>query len=504
MAHFDNKFVLDCLIRHKQTISIDAGLGLLRWKDAKIIFCDSHQLLRTSLERACETFNVDRKLKWDHKTTKPIREMSANERGIFRAYLERDCRSLSEAYGSFVWEIISTFDIPEPSQTLAQTALKIFNTKYHKLEDIESNREYLWAIKESLYGARNEVYNKYGEDLNLFDIRSMYVSCYDIAVPVGPMRFVRPKMNRGVIAEADVEVPEDFFIGPLPYHTATRLIFPVGKFTSWWDMVELRYAEELGCKVTLKRQLECTTEPILKEFGEEICRLRYSANPNLARLWKNLGLLLIGKLAQSRPRTTVKHISELTSLEGWTPLEGNEEYLEGNREISKGLEKYLDKMSKPAITARIRAEARVRHHKVLMEARETGEIYYCDTDSIYSTADLELGPDAGNLQLLDKAVRAYFIMSKFYGYVTEEGILRQRSSGVSSLRLDEQAFKDLLRGREIQIQDPSPSFPSVNSIVGGNGVQAAVRRRTIRTPFNQQNRIFEGGTTRPLVVGKDI
>ena len=498
-SHFDNKFILESLMKHKQKISLDAGLGVLRWLDCRVTFIDSHLLLRTSLRKACEIFEVPSKLSWDHNSTVPIGKMSFADRSIFRQYLERDCKSLSEAYSKFAWEIIDTFSISEPSYTLAQTSLKVFNN-YYPLEDIKSNPDFHWAIKEALYGARNEIYTRYGESVNLYDIRSMYVSCYDTPVPIGEMSFRAPKMEEGILAEAIVTVPKDWYIGPLPFRNDRRLIFPVGRFKGWWDMVELRYAEELGCKVELRRQIEAEESPILKEFGERICELRQGSKGELTRLWKALGLQLVGKFAQSRARTYVKHADTLDDLEGWTPLTENEEYFEGERKSTKGLQSFLLKTVKPAITMRIRAEARVRHHKVLLEALKEGNLFYCDTDSIYCNAELDLGANAGELQEIGRAERAYFIMAKFYGYVQYDGTIRQKSSGFSGVKLREEDFKNLLDGKSLLLQQHSPTFTSSTDLMAGNELQAKSRVRTVRTPLNHQNRIIDGYETRPIEV----
>ena len=43
-SNFDNKFILECLIRHNQTIDMNAGLGSLKWIEAKITFRDTYLL----------------------------------------------------------------------------------------------------------------------------------------------------------------------------------------------------------------------------------------------------------------------------------------------------------------------------------------------------------------------------------------------------------------------------------------------------------------------------
>ena len=110
-TNFDNKFILESLVRHKQTISMAAGLGSLKWIEAKITFKDTYLLLRTSLDKACEAFEIDKKLNWDHSETKHIWNMPEEKLQVFRAYLERDCKALSAAYTLFVQKLLFTFDI---------------------------------------------------------------------------------------------------------------------------------------------------------------------------------------------------------------------------------------------------------------------------------------------------------------------------------------------------------------------------------------------------------
>ena len=508
---FDNKFILECLIRHKQTVDMPAGLGSLRWIEGKIAFRDTYPLLRTSLDRACEAFGIDRKLNWDHKKTVNTWEMSSDRLQVFRAYLERDCRALSGAYTLFVKELLETFDIQEPGSTLGQTALKIYDALYN-LDTIDSNQRYHLQIRKALYGGRNEIYNRYGENLQLYDIRSMYVSCYNTDIPIGEMKFLGKReigIDRGTLAYAKVHVPEDWFIGPLPYHIGTSLLFPVGKFEGWWDMVELRYAYGLGVKVDIEVQLECDEIPALEEFGQTMLRLRQQAteaeNYELTRLWKALGVQLVGKFAQNSIRTKIKHISTfetLSSMEGWTFIDTDEQYLEGERLINSALKKYLSKTLKPAVAMRIRAEARIRHHKAMLEAEEEvgpEGLYYCDTDSVYTTANLQCGDLPGDLQLIGKALRAYFIMRKFYGFVNSEGTLRQRSSGFSGYKLTEKQFSSLLDGEELRIVTPGSTLTAPGDLIRGKEAVSIHKERSIRTS-TVQNREIVGLTTKPIVL----
>ena len=507
---------METLVSHGQTIDLDAGLGSLKWIEAGLTFRDTYLLLRTSLGRACEAFGIDSKLNWDHKKTVPIWKMAPEKLTVFRAYLQRDCKALSEAFSAFISTLFGLFSLESVGTTLGQTTLKIYDV-LSDLDTIDSNETYHSQIRAALYGGRNEIYNRYGEGINLYDIRSMYVSCYNTEVPVGPMKFLpynkidNKDLSVGTVGYARVHIPEDWFIGPLPYHIGTSLLFPVGKFEGWWDMVELRYAKGLGAKIELLQVLDCKEEAVLDEFGAVMLGLRYKSylegNEELTRLWKSLGVQLVGKFAQSTRRTKIKHISSFKSfkeMEGWTFIDPDEQYLEGDRVINRQLRKYLNRTVKPAVAMRIRAEARIRHHKVMMQAQAQGgpeSLYYCDTDSVYTKADLSssLGATAGHLQYLDRAERAYFIMRKFYGYVTPEGVLRQRSSGFSGYRLSEVQFKNLLKGEELKIVTQGSTLTSPADLIRGKPTISIHKERKVRSS-TIQNRHIDKLTTRPILL----
>ena len=272
----------------------------------------------------------------------------------------------------------------------------------------------------------------------------MFVSCYDSPVPTGKMKWMKPDLSTGCIAEATVKIPKDSYIGPLPYRTPDgRLIFPVGEFKGWWDVRELKNAvDNFGADVTIRRQLDSMEKVVLKEFGEYIGELR---GGKYDEFWKMFGLSLSGKLGQNRWRETVRHWDLIEDFQGWWPLDKEETYF-----ISKEYAKRAPYI-KAAISMRIRAEARIRHLKHILKAATLGEIFYGDTDSIFTTATLQTGDNIGDLSMFGLAERGYFIKQKLYAII-ENGKMRQRSAGFSDLKLVEADFKKLLEGGDIDIK----------------------------------------------------
>jgi len=490
-ANYDNKFILDCLTKHWQEVRFAAGLGKLVWTEPNISFEDSYLLLGRNLATCCAAFDVPRKLDWKHDETKNPWEMQSNL-DSFRAYLKRDCVSLSEVIDSFTKLLVESFNVT-PSITLALTAIKAFDKRFYPMRRIAANEEFEIFTRAATYGGRNEVYKKYGENVYFYDVKRMFMSCYDTPVPVGKMHWTNPSIDRGTCAEATVKVP-DMQVGPLPHRYQGRLIFPTGEFTDWWDMVELRNAvEKHKVDVKLLRQLECEEVSILKPFGEAIDELSEKANADLGRIWKLFGLRLSGKFGQHRLRTEIKHVRDLGKKE-YAPIDKNEVYHEVTSTKNSSSSPYI----KPAINMRIRAEARVRHLEKLLAA---GDIYYCDTDSIYTTQVQPVGDNVGDLKLVDFAVRAYFIGCKFYGYVDKYNLLKQKTAGYRDYQLTEFDLKRVLKGEEIPCA--FRRLGDWKGVIRGEGVQLVDRNFTYRlSEFS--NRIMGEAETSPikLVNGK--
>lgn len=466
-AKYDNKFILSALCKKGEVVIPEAGLARLRWKGPNIYFEDSYLLLPMSLKRMTQMFSVEEKGEWDH--SKDLKPWEMGDQLIaFKDYLRTDCISLSLSMDALCEELGYNFGIT-PSISLSTTSAKAFDKCFYDVNRIDSNEEFEEFIRKATYGGRNEVYRRYGEGIRMYDIKSMYVSCYDTPVPIGRMRWVRPNIDNGTIAEAFVKVPKDMYVGPLPYRREGRLMFPTGEFKGWWDIRELQFAGELGVDMDIRRQLLADEEPVLKAFGEATTKLREEGKSDL---WKMFGLSLSGKFGQGRWKDIVRHISEIKDFEGYHPLDTEETYFQ-TKEYRKGRAPYV----KPAISARIRAEARIRHLKVILDAMKAGQIFYGDTDSIFTTTHLPSTNKTGELSFLGEAARGYFIKQKLYG-VMVGGKLRQKSAGYSDLKLSEKDFQTLLNGGDVDIE--LDELPHWKKLLSEKDVELIERSRALR------------------------
>lgn len=506
-ANYDNKFILNSLIKHDQKVRLEGGTSKLIWTEPQLTFEDSYLLLGRGLASVCCAFDVPRKLYWDHEETRDLwKDVLSNDGSrpldirldsrldAFRAYLRRDVISLAEALEKYCKVLLDKFGIV-PSSTISLTSVKAFNKRFYPVKSIQANEEYENFIRQATFGGRNEIYKKYGEELNLYDVRRMYLSCYDVPVPVGKMMWTTNSLDEGTITNAVVKVP-DVLIGPLPKRWRNRLIFPVGTYSGWWDTRELQFAcNYLGVDVKVLRQLKCDEEPILEDFGNYVSELSAGANADLAKIWKLFGLRLCGKFGQHRFRTEIAHISDIEDFTGYYPIDKSEIYHERIVKLEGNRSPYI----KPAINMRIRSEARIRHLKWMLRA---GTVLYCDTDSVYTPTEMPVGEEPGDLHLLDTAQRAYFIKLKLYGYINKWGLLKQISSGYSDFRLCEYDFKRLLEGHEIE--GSYSTMGNWRESLLGQGVKMKEKEMTPVSRLRFENRVKDGLDTLPIKLDEPI
>ena len=162
---------------------------------------------------------------------------------------------------------------------------------------------------------------------------------------------------------------------------------------------------------------------------------------------------LSGKFGQGRWRDSIQHISKIKDPRGYTPFDEWENYFTTKVYSGKSAP-YI----RPLVTMRIRAEARIRHKRLLLEALSQGDLFYGDTDSAYTTAELPTGDNVGDLVHIGVADRGYFIRQKLYAII-QKGRLHQKSAGYSDLKLSEEDFKALLEHKGIEVETISlPSY----------------------------------------------
>ena len=127
------------------------------------------------------------------------------------------------------------------------------------------------SAREAYYGGRGELFSPgaQGDDLWHVDINSLYPSTMLRPFPASAdiwcglrgdkdLDRVLRDMRRPLhgIVRADVHVPEDTIIAPLPVRRegSGEVLFPVGRMSGWWTIAELRAALARGCRLLRVRE----------------------------------------------------------------------------------------------------------------------------------------------------------------------------------------------------------------------------------------------------------
>lgn len=429
--------------------------------------------------------------------------------------LKRSCLELKSASITLDYRIHQLLQVPL-GVSLATTVQAASRQYGFDMGQLPPNKYLLWCIERAVYGGRNEVYRRYGDTLYEYDAKSFYPSCYDAPIPVGSLESwpIRRGIDNSTIISATVKVPKDLYVGPLPWRLKGRLAFPVGEFSGVWDAYELRNAvSKFRVDIIVKEQWKATERelPIAQAFINNLCNLRRS-NPDIGEPLKRMANNHSGKTLQ-RPGEmhyrTFKQLMEMTpkEQEGWKPIDEEEFFYEKEFEP-----KTLQTWQRPLFGMRIRSVSRIRHLDFLVEALASGgHIYYADTDSIFTSADLHHSPDPrpGELELKAQISSGYFIRQKLYGFYEHQkgaGLKwRSKHSGwVDGDRsLYETDYAKMLRGEVIDEQIRQ-RLPKLSQVLDSAPTQIRRSNTSVRLKGSMpENRIYNNLDSRPICWPED-
>ena len=365
---------------------------------------------------------------WFEEVTYPI----FNKHDLL-TYLHHDCKSLHQCIDAF-------FNAPLINQavkkwTTASQAVEVFRLflkiPLYSLPDddnfyFEGNVDAF--VRQSYFGGRTEIFKPifdselgHGESLSYYDVNSLYP--FTMANNKFGNRFIGwlegeedYKKYEMSIWHCKVRVPETMYIPPLPIKKDERLIFPTGIFKGYWCKPELEYAKSLGCEILEYYEGVAFTSAgyLFKEFIDTVYDMRLKAKEkkdNVTQMTMKLvmnscyGRMGINKLRSKivlddGSKANIRIISEIDSNKGLIRFAETEE-------------RSRNMFSNPAIASFVTAYARIHLHKQLIEAGEKN-VYYCDTDSVFTRSEMKTGKELGAMKLEYKCKSACFVLPKTY------------------------------------------------------------------------------------------
>jgi len=450
---YDNRYLLEYLKGNDYKVSrifyINNGLIFtLELGSKKYKFRDSFHLLPRSLASISSSFEVEHK-KQDFNMNEwrdqgyPITEK-------LREYLKDDCRALYESLEIFV----KTFDI-KPKLTIASTAFSVvLATKYRNLPLRKILKNYMTKdqedfVRESYKGGRVEVFQRFAENVNSYDINSLY--------PFVMQRFNYPfgklyeqdggnfdiLINKGKlgVAECLIEAPES----EIPYLAVKyedKLVFPTGQWKDTITSLEILEARKRGYKIKIIKGFIWNKKGrVFQEYVDTYYTIKSEskgAKRECAKLFLNSPY---GKFGQSRTNKAIKTKDEMIKA-GYSI---NDASFDGGYLFSFDETSYQNRSVNPIYATFVTAYAR----HVLYDGIETtlklgGEVYYCDTDSIKTNIELPAemihSTELGKWDFEGFYPESVFVSPKLYSMQGDDTI--KKAKGVRKENIESLTFND--------------------------------------------------------------
>jgi hypothetical protein len=409
-AHFggryDMNFVFDYLRKAKPHLNISFYCSgsmvvsmTLHDREHVIRLCDSYRLLPGGLRDLGIAFDVPHK-----KTTIDYKNIEYGPELI--DYNEQDCRCL--------YEVIQTFFAISGdlySETFATHALSTFRRDFLKATLFKPPAEVDAVTRAAYHGGRVEVFKRKADKLTAYDVNSMYPYVMLKPMPVeytGRKRNLLEADNLYGFVDATVWMPETYApLLPVRIEGSGRLFFPTGKFRRIWTAEELIVAETQGLRILkIHHGYYFHAEEIFAEYVERFYTLKRTATEPMRTIAKLLLNSLYGKFGQKPARKMF--FSDEDAPELAYPL------ISQSTGLPTGFSEYIRESHGshllPHIATAVTAKARLH-----LSTQLTDAVYYCDTDSVFTTHKIEPSKEIGGWGLIGEG-EAEFYQPKLYKF----------------------------------------------------------------------------------------
>src|SRR5262249_30203860 len=155
---------------------------------------------------------------------------------------------------------------------------------------------------------------------------------------------------------------------------------PVGRLTATWTIEELLIAENMGCRIEkIYKAIYFRTAPILREFVSKLYSLKKTASEPTRTIAKYLLNSFYGKFGQTPTKRLYTTIHD-APVKSWPIMhpDGTPSGFAYHERTSRAA--YL----LPHISSAVTSKARLH-----LLSRLNDNIFYCDTDSVFTTDIIE-------------------------------------------------------------------------------------------------------------------
>ena len=484
---------------------IPRGSGLYSFKvlhkptDKWVRFFDSSAILPFGLRRLTENFKVEHpKQEIDYtKITKVTPKLVR--------YLEYDCKGLYECIQKFYqWPIIKKAG---PAKSLASQSLKVLQT-YLESPIYGFSQKLDRKIRPAYFGGRTEIFrllfhSKKGERLNCYDVNSLYP--YVMSENEYPNEYlgkshVYSKNDFG-FWHCQVDVPKGLYVPPLGIVHRGKFMFPTGKFPAFITTPEVEYCRSLGCRVeVLHGHVFSNGGKFFRPFIKALYRIREksesgSVDNTLSKLLMNSSYGRFG-LRFDREQFVIDN-GALGLRSTVAPIEFTVDGVIYRLMIK---EVDFDGFSNVAIAAYVTAYARIHMHKLLTACG--ADIYYTDTDSLFTTREIATSNSLGDVKFEYSCTSAVFLLPKTYANEKKIVMKGFDKKKISDFTLED--FEASLRGdmKRLKILE-EPRFQTFRKALR-SGELVSMSKGGIRQLRSQYDKrvVLNDYNTRPHHIGE--
>ena len=505
-GRYDTRYFFNYLIENKYLLkplvingSI-AKLSVYRKKKRVLEIRDSYLLLSSSLKRLTFDFDVKHKkieLEQDYNNIK-IDEQE-------KEYLKYDVIGLYEVLEEF-FKLLKERNI-EPKLTYSSCALADFKTnykeKFDKIRNIENDE-----LRSGYYGGRTEVFKTYYKNddipLNCYDVNSLYPYVMsNFKFPVGEYTISREPITEEYISKIEFYCPKDLNIPLLPVHYNKKLIFPTGYGTGVYTRHEIEKAKQLGYKIKyIKTYNFKDSDYLFKDYVDYWYNIKKNSKGSKRNLSKLMLNSLYGKFGTRADRE--RYI--INPNKEWIRKNYNDWNLNDFEkfEVWSNKFKFVAPYVNLPIILYITSLSRLRLYEYIEKCE--GDIYYCDTDSVFTTKNIDVSDKLGDVKLEKQSKEAHFLRPKVYGLVlTDESVL-MKAKGLNKSMLKLENYREAT-----QHNDYSKFTQTTTNIGGfkttlkrfGKFISNYKMTKTLHSEYTKRIILEDGVNTKPLYFEKE-
>jgi hypothetical protein len=505
-GNFDHLFVLRWLLTFKPESTIEfvptqssVLLMTVTIGKQKYEFRDSFRLMPASLDSISKTLLGRGKLEnIDYET------LHIDPRRY--EYLQRDCIDLYQCI--LLWKkTVETRLAGACGLTVAATAIETLRRGYLKQTLVQTSAEVEALVREGYYGGRTEIFNKGGtftkeKPLRCYDVNSMYPWAMSQRLPTKLIATTSGYLNLDCsgfvecwVDTFDVKAKAAMY-PVLPLRHNGKLCFPLGRFHGVWSTVELSLAKRMGYRIyKVGRTAYFKTDDVFCSYVHSLYKLRDKARPDYDETLSKIAKLLLnatyGKFGTNREREKLWVRPPLADIieRGMRPLQGPLNLPVYVEDVMCDAEYVL-----PHLAAWITALGRVRLLEYIYACDEP--VYYCDTDSVYTTSKLPSSTVLGEMkEEYADIVGASFVAPKVYRLVHIDGHETSRVKGFSTFG---KGFVGSVLSLEKGESVPCSAFSKIRTVIRGDF--GLITRHKRLHEGNEKRKFDANGASVPLEV----